>query len=901
MLFPFEKRLESLAHVLLRPKRDYRLQADWIEGEGTNPCRLYGPGHLVQRRLGDVCPFLDRSLREKFVHVRQEVPWAESVAENARLALISAQERDEGLEVLEQLQAWLTAVEALENNEGFRNRIFPRVWRADRGLTTLHMAEQAVKNNHALLGQAWEYANWNSLNFWALPLLEDLGLDPALDFPSPESSQGIPPLTTLINLSRNRAVLWLNRTDFHGTESSTPDLYGSGSGAFTIEFWLNARSSPFSVRPGSIFHVPGFCSLVLLPQRDLNPARPSEDFGGDEKYHLAVLSETAINSLSAQDPLNPDRISVFLENNLGLSTDWNANGWIASEPDIQRGNWHHCALVVNPATAQTTIYIDGRVSHARVHDAVLSPSLWWLRDTPETPNPNAPEYLCMGARPFLDPSAAFDPITSPIDGEWVFNPTKDLDLEPTIIYGDPLDAELHSFRIWDIPLTRNQLLERRSGLLKDDPLQRRLRFHAQFNFRPDSPPRPRVQLTEFYEVLEEETPLNSTVAWERGDVVLNLDGFLCDEVNKNWGLGVGYFSERIIIPELGQDGEGVESSDLYYAYCGIRNLAILPNDNPSVKPNSRTTRDYWDALNDASWLRTEHVSVMFDAGTFLNPEIIAQEREVVRTINAAGEEGADYALRVPPLQIFNRLRDRRTRASTFLEIQSLYYGSKVVPETFEWEGNFALEWVLRCLSSRAPIEIFQDGPGSPLLTSIPFDPNPALATPYVRFLRDDPFVKRCIIRVKGLEDGTLVRSNVRFPHLESKEERGSEGSSWKVGSIDEAHGMAVVHHPALWRMGELSTKIAFEGERGLWVKEFILPAPQGEWRSSNPAWQPGYADLKSLPQNDPVPLIGNENTVGITDITLYDRNLNAVVKAKMAQPIYRVPSDNLAFKIKLDF
>jgi hypothetical protein len=901
LLFPFEKRFENLAHVLMRPKRDYRLQSDWLEGEGTNPCRAYGPGYLVQRRLGDVCPFLERSLREKFVHVRQEVPWAESAAENARLALISAQEEGEGVEVLEQLQAWLEAVQGLENNEGFRNRIFPRIWRADRGLTTLHMAEQAVKNNHSLLEQPWEYANWNSLNFWALPRLEDLGLNPALDIPDPESPDDLPPLTTLINRSRSRALLWLNRTTFHGSEPATPDFYGSLTGSVTLEFWINARSSPTSVRPGAIFHVPGVISLVLLPQREVNPARSSEAYGGDERFHLAVVSEAAINALSATDPTNPDRIGVFFDANPGISTNWNANGWLASEPEIKRGTWHHCAVVLNPQTAQTLVYVDGRVAHARIYDAPLSPPLWWLRDTPDNPNPNAPEYLCMGARPFLDPAAAFDPITSPIDGEWVFNPTKDLDLEPSVVYGDPLDAELHSVRIWEVPLSRNQLLERRSGLLKDDPLQRRLRFHAQFNFRPDSPARPRVQLFDFYELLEEQTPLNTTVAWERGDVVLNLDGFLCDEVNKNWGLGVGYFSERIIIPELGQDGQGVESSDLYYAYCGVRNLAILPNDNPFVKPNSRTTKDCWDALDYAPWLRTDHVSVMFDAGTFLDPAIIAQEREVVRTINAIGEEGAGFALRVPPLQVFNRLRDRRTRASTFLEIQGLYYGSKVVPETFEWEANFGLEWVLRCLTSRAPIEIFKADPGDPFYTSIPFDPNPALATPYVRFLRDDPFAQRCLIRVKGLADGTLIRSNVQFPHLESKEERGTEGNSWKVGSIDIAHGMGVVHHPALWRMGELSTKIAFEGERGLWVKEFILPAPSGEWKSSNPNYRDGFADETSLPQNDPVPLIGNENTIGVTDITLYDRNLNAVIKAKMAQPIYRVPADKLAFKVKLDF
>jgi len=45
----------------------------------------------------------------------------------------------------------------------------------------------------------------------------------------------------------------------------------------------------------------------------------------------------------------------------------------------------------------------------------------------------------------------------------------------------------------------------------------------------------------------------------------------------------------------------------------------------------------------------------------------------------------------------------------------------------------------------------------------------------------------------------------------------------------------------------------------------------------------------------------DENFVYITDINLHDENLNIIAKARLSQPFAKKDSDNVTFRLKMDY
>lgn len=996
MLQKFKKKYETISHIRFHPRRDCRLESQWVElGEGDDPCKPYGDGVLLQRRIGDIAPFFSENNKSRSLLTRlnrialdqggEDSLWADSAVEEARKSLIAAHEANDGdgdPELVEKyLELWLEAISELEAKEGLRNRIFPRVWRADRFLSRLSQGERSIRQS--LGEEAWSWANWNALNFWCLPrperLAENEKLQDALGVSI--SSEGRSSIAPAIERTRNRSVLWVNSTNFHGTlldesnnPTQTPDLYGSETGSATVEFWINPRSPVDALGPGCILHIPGLWSLALLPWGDAvgaNATQEGSGLDGDQRYRLGLFSEAALfrwlddpsNASYLDAPvsnpglgINPDILEAFLSQKADESSTGGAvvtpnqigsasldNGWISSAPSLQRGRWSHCVLRFDASRRILSLSINGELNLTisteeasftdpnNPENGFLDGNAWWRRiDVEDLPVEGfVPEYLCVGARQSLTALElqGSDPVTHPSSGDLVPENEWSSQTESTTLYGDPLNAEIHGLRIWGAALSLEALEQRKGGLLDrgepesiatggnqqtgegalgEDPLERFLLFDAPLTLRQDCPPRPRATLNDWFEVREESLPYNYVWAGERGDVVSNAEGYLRDSVNDNWAVTTHSLSERTAIPSTGAwGGSGIESSDLAMSLFGIRNSLLVPLDNPDVRPSRRFIRDAREGAGDLRLGSSSALGVLLGADEILPKE----EGQRIQLEDSAS---------------VSSLREASNRASTFTELQSIYYGERIVPETFTWEANGSLEWLLACLDSQAPLETV----GTPLPEGIKFNPNPNEAGAYVEALRDNPALQRWTLRVAAIPDpnislagakaspgAILYRSEVPIPERQDeREERdargedisrnldlGYAGKGLRIGGLDTANGLAVLHHPCFWRLGEKTLKLRFDGERHGWTREWLLPLPTGELASRNPSWEPAFSSEGELPQNSTLPLLGAENNVALTDVILYDKNLNALIKTKMAQPIYRQAADRAAVKVKVDF
>ena len=74
-----------------------------------------------------------------------------------------------------------------------------------------------------------------------------------------------------------------------------------------------------------------------------------------------------------------------------------------------------------------------------------------------------------------------------------------------------------------------------------------------------------------------------------------------------------------------------------------------------------------------------------------------------------------------------------------------------------------------------------------------------------------------------------------------------------------------------------------------------MPAYGGKSNKSN-----NTSAIKNLRLNESA-FNSDEDFVYITDIDLHDENLNVVASVKLAQPFAKKDSDNVLFRIKMDY
>ena len=124
----------------------------------------------------------------------------------------------------------------------------------------------------------------------------------------------------------------------------------------------------------------------------------------------------------------------------------------------------------------------------------------------------------------------------------------------------------------------------------------------------------------------------------------------------------------------------------------------------------------------------------------------------------------------------------------------------------------------------------------------------------------------------------------------------TESAKWNTsGHILYNEGICTLLHPSLCNFGRTNFKITSKSHATLNVFELNLPAHAGE---SNLSKNNSFIEDLRL---DKSAFNSDEDFVYITDIDIHDENLNVVAKAKLAQPFPKKNSDNVLFRVKMDF
>ena len=141
------------------------------------------------------------------------------------------------------------------------------------------------------------------------------------------------------------------------------------------------------------------------------------------------------------------------------------------------------------------------------------------------------------------------------------------------------------------------------------------------------------------------------------------------------------------------------------------------------------------------------------------------------------------------------------------------------------------------------------------------------------------------IKLKDNGKGTMYRADCLTQHAD-----------WNcVGHCLYHEGIITILHPSLENFTENGYKLQFKSSKKLNVLELNLPAYSGRTNKSY-----NESQIKNL-RLDESAFNSDEDFVYISDINLHDENLNIVAKAKIVKPFPKKDTDNVLFRLKMDF
>lgn len=141
------------------------------------------------------------------------------------------------------------------------------------------------------------------------------------------------------------------------------------------------------------------------------------------------------------------------------------------------------------------------------------------------------------------------------------------------------------------------------------------------------------------------------------------------------------------------------------------------------------------------------------------------------------------------------------------------------------------------------------------------------------------------IRLKDSYNGVLYRSDCETKKAE-----------WNyVGHCLHNEGIITVLHPSLENFSDFGYKLDFKSSSKLNVLELNLPAYSGK---SNKSYNSSYINDLRLDESS---FNSDEDFTYITDINLHDSNLNIIAKAKIIKPYPKKDTDNILFRLKMDY
>ena len=640
------------------------------------------------------------------------------------------------------------------------------------------------------------------------------------------------------------------------------------SGSFTFEFYVNPRyktlKSDDQFKAGSILHLSSsYCiSLITGTHRDIN--------GFSDTYKVMLqLSHSADISPSTVAPGPSGFVTsmgagyrtdlIFTSSNIPWN-EWThvAVRWEApSTGSVESPNKHTGSFVLNGVQDTVFVIPSSSIIPQSFTNPQGDPDALFVGNYYEgANNGNAPG----GAGPaliarFFNINAAYNEGLTPFyngapDPGNTGGDYNDID-SSRFSLRHPLNAEIHDVRIYDSYRTLGEI---QNDMQEGPEDLSGLMFYLPVFFVRETRVRDVLQ-TPFKTVrTNTDDPFNVALSFGVAGRQINLSNFTREFVRKEYPR-----LYHLTGSENTSTTTALPANTLLYQQPSLvkGNLTILPNDNGKFKPNfdllrtgsspdqsppiSGTLTDKFQS--DSGVLRYDLVSLNGLVSTSsYNTQITPFEASAILTgtISAAlqGATPEDPGLEKGPLlTILDRTRDPSSNEVTFFDISNLFYGRRVMPETFNVYDS--------------------DLTGSN---------------------------GRVRMRLKDNGIGGLYRAD-----------SSSEHAMWStVGSIVYDEGIAVVTDPTAMLYGKDQFEVTMQGMRPLFVKEINVLAPAGSVNSSsNPNWIP----LKPSDNENETA----DRFVYISHVNLHDDNLNIIGKATFAQPLVKRDDDKFLVRLKIDY
>lgn len=684
----------------------------------------------------------------------------------------------------------------------------------------------------------WAYTNYNCLSFFTASTLptSSVLLYPSVDNPDIPSHVG----------------------------------YVSGayslSGSFSFDFRINPRyrsdtpESPFHA--GTIFHLSSSYALSLVTgsNKDIN------GFATGYRLLLQLSHSADIPPSQATQGSYPNDLVFYSDDN---SLEWN--------------KWHRVVVrwgtdIINDGTG--SFNIDGVDKGIFVvPSGTIMPKVF--------SGQNDPDVLCVGnfyegsndnsfnsqAHFFADVPSSREGVAQLIDN----GATQD---EPvSYAFNHPLNADLHELIIRRNYMTNYEIGQTKEKNIVDLNTQNtafyvppmfveKTNIRKFTNFSAGSSYGGILQ-TPFFEVDgSTDDPFNVAMSFGVGGHYINLENFVKDFANNNWprlhhlsGTAIAYSTQARPANEFLYDDPFVIK----------RNLLIMPCDDGGFFPDYGMLSDqignkYVDKFGryDPSLINLDNLlnqsSLLFGEtyDSDSNPDFLEQQigfspenpgnppGPAITTFKNDSTSAVNDGTYGPgvqknaPLVIYQRTKDPSSNQVTFFDISNLFYGSRILPGTFELKD-------INLSGSAGKLSIL---------------------------LKDDGF-------------GNIYRADSQPPH-----------ALWNsVGNIFYNEGVVVIKSPHLYFFGKEKFEMSFKGEYQMHSLKYEILAPSSLLNSSS---NPSYAPLKETIRASSDP-IDNDVFVYISGMNLHDENLNVVAKAVLAQPVIKRENEKILFKVAFDF
>jgi hypothetical protein len=409
-----------------------------------------------------------------------------------------------------------------------------------------------------------------------------------------------------------------------------------------------------------------------------------------------------------------------------------------------------------------------------------------------------------------------------------------------------------------------------------------------------------------------DSPFNVLVANNVEGHYINLENFVKDFSNLSFPL-MHHLSRSISYAALPSNSNFLSANEILYSDPQIkkRNLTILPCDDGNFRPNYDLMDSYWargyaagsngkkqvhgpqyserphtkfrdshgrinfSVINLSNLISSSMIYPQVDVSTLQNLTDLQQDNFGYspfsslcqssnnsattfydNKISQAIDDGtydtsfiADADFRNYPTFTYQITQDPSSSQVMIFNISNLYYGSSIVPGTFQLKDN-------NLLGSAGTISIT---------------------------LKDDGF-------------GSLYRADTL-----------STPCKWNcVGNIFYNEGIVVIKSPHLYFFGSNGYEMSFKGEYQLHSSKYEVLAPPGLLNSSsNPSYMIASSTTGSNGEVIPLKASGDpldtSSFVYVSNVNFHDENLNVVAKATFAQPFLKREGDKILVKIAFDF